>query len=528
MRLLLLALLLHFRGVGALRPLGIPAWTFSVLPMSSTTKAGSDSDRGAASSPPPLVLVDPLPPSPDLTYSAWADHTKRTLQSLYYGISAPFCCGGTVSVPEPVRVTVRATNQTYTIQPPPVPGGTRSVPDVDVDAAKERVRLQVEQLRKFVEQAPPAVFGRGFEEQFDVSVRNGRQLAAADFAPNIDPTVLQNVLRTVQVELGLQVGIEAEPYSINIYEEGGLFESHKDTPRGRAMFGTLVLCLPSLFVGGALQVGMNLQTTRSFFGRHLDQCEVPFRDNLSGDPSWWRRPDEASKESEGGGVSIPWCAFFSDSDHRVLPVWKGVRVTLSYLLRRSVGVDTVASDDDNAAAPRALEDDENQDRALVETFLSIKANPFKRDVRIGFPCDHLYTTSEVFPDQSDYDDDESDDEESDGDGISMLVRNQIDPAIVEKLKGRDAMVARAATKAGFRVYLMPFINSRNPMGPDSEDEGDYYTRKFGFDDYEYVDEERPVEYFFHPPAEGLRPHHVANIWVKGHRDGRRERIGAVG
>ena len=110
----------------------------------------------------------------------------------------------------------------------------------------------------------------------------------------------------------------------------------------------------------------------------------------------------------------------------------------------------------------------------------------------------------------------------------MLVRNQIDPAVIDKLKGRDAMVARAATRAGFRVYLMPFVNSRNPSGPRSNDECDYYTRQFGFDDYEYVDQENPVEDSFDPPAEDLQPHHVADIWIKGHHDGHRERIGAVG
>ena len=106
MRFLLLAQFLHVRGVGAFLPLGDPVRSCS-LPMSSTAK-----DSGGVT-PPPLVLVDPLPPPPDLNYSAWADQTKRTLQSLYYGISAPFCCGGTVSVQEPVRG-----NQTYVIQPP--------------------------------------------------------------------------------------------------------------------------------------------------------------------------------------------------------------------------------------------------------------------------------------------------------------------------------------------------------------------------------------------------------------------------
>jgi hypothetical protein len=279
MRPLLLELLLLDRLVGAFLALGVPVRPSSLHPiMSSTTKDG-DNESGVASQP-PRVLVDPVPPPPDLTYGAWADQTKSTLQSLYYGISAPFCCGGTILVEEPVRVTVRGSNITYVIHPPPV-AGTKDAPDVD--AAKELVRRQVEQLREFVEQAPTAVFGMGSEEQFDVSVRNGRQLPAADFDTNIDPSVLQSVLRIVQAELGLQVGIEAEPYSINIYEEGGLFESHKDTPRGRDMFGTLVLCLPSLFVGGPLQVGMSPQTTQSFFGQHLDRCEVPYRDNLSGD-----------------------------------------------------------------------------------------------------------------------------------------------------------------------------------------------------------------------------------------------------
>ena len=55
---------------------------------------------------------------------------------------------------------------------------------------------------------------------------------------------MDQILNEVKKGMNLQTDIIAEPYSLNVYQVGGKFAKHKDTPRGDDMLGTLVICLP--------------------------------------------------------------------------------------------------------------------------------------------------------------------------------------------------------------------------------------------------------------------------------------------
>ena len=70
------------------------------------------------------------------------------------------------------------------------------------------------------------------------------------------------------------------------------------------MFGSLVICLPTHFSGGALVT------------HHGDQ-EVVF--------NWSSLPDSSLSE-------VCWAAFFRDGEHEILPVSAGHRITLTYNL----------------------------------------------------------------------------------------------------------------------------------------------------------------------------------------------------
>ena len=99
------------------------------------------------------------------------------------------------------------------------------------------------------------------------------------------------------------VNIRAELYKINVYTSPtGCFKPHVDTPRGSNMFGSLVVCLPTQFQGGAL------------VARHCGEQVVY---------DW-------SSPSEDPVQKIQWAAFFSDIEHEILPVTEGYRVTLTY------------------------------------------------------------------------------------------------------------------------------------------------------------------------------------------------------
>ena len=104
----------------------------------------------------------------------------------------------------------------------------------------------------------------------------------------------------------LSRGIRAELYKLNIYSgPSGLFKPHVDTPRSEFQIGSLVVCLPVRFAGGALAV------------RHKSE-EMVYD---------WSEP-----LTLGDSPCVQWAAFYSDCKHEVLQVTSGHRLTLTYNL----------------------------------------------------------------------------------------------------------------------------------------------------------------------------------------------------
>jgi hypothetical protein len=218
------------------------------------------------------------------------------------------------------------------------------------------------------------------------SIRSAKQLQAEAFSVNIEPdgTQLKGILQKIQVALQLQT----------------------DTPRGEDMIGTLLLCLPSLFRGGDLAVEMGKENIK-FFG------QSGTRTKGSGHSSWWL--DYSKKKANH--KKIPWCAFFADTDHEIDEVTAGVRVTLAYLRRRKDGASA------SPLIPRTLGDTE-QTVALVMALREMVADDqFLADGgNIGFPCEHLYTNAQAFPQKRSADD-------------------PLSAKATQNLKGRDRLVA---------------------------------------------------------------------------------------
>src|SRR5207253_6849015 len=157
-----------------------------------------------------------------------------------------------------------------------------------------------------------APFGKGRQTRYDRSVRNALQLKAEGSAfsvLNFDPQAA-GILEQIRRELVPQdsTPLTAELYNLNIYASDGHFVPHKDTPRGSDMLGTLVVCLPSQFSNGALVV------------KHRGVFETY---------DWGHAIREQAEPTR-----IHWAAFFGDVDHQIERVWGGLRVTLTYLIRR--------------------------------------------------------------------------------------------------------------------------------------------------------------------------------------------------
>ena len=75
--------------------------------------------------------------------------------------------------------------------------------------------------------------------------------------------------------------MSANLVKMNIYEEGGHFGSHLDTPRSETHFGSLVVCLPSYHQGGELKVthaGVRQDSTPPF--PHMSHPVSPICQNV--------------------------------------------------------------------------------------------------------------------------------------------------------------------------------------------------------------------------------------------------------
>lgn len=104
---------------------------------------------------------------------------------------------------------------------------------------------QAADLLSLIKVIPPAAFGKGGETVYDASIRDALQLKAERYDLSIPQETIDDILQKIMIGMDLQTDIIAEPYSLNIYQKGGKFVKHKDTPRGDDMLGTLVICLPT-------------------------------------------------------------------------------------------------------------------------------------------------------------------------------------------------------------------------------------------------------------------------------------------
>ena len=221
-----------------------------------------------------------------------SNYDPQQLEALRYavhGISAPFACGGTFVPEQPIAI------------------GFRDKTEIPVLRAKNTYE-QVELLGPLMKRCEAAPFGKGRKTRYDRSVREALQLKAEGGAFSVlhfDPAAA-GILEQIRSALTPQAAQAptAELYNLNIYESGGHFATHKDTPRGGDMLGTLVVCLPAQFYRGAFVVKHQGILETYEWARAIQQQAEPTR--------------------------IHWAAFFGDVDHQIEKVWSGLRVTLTY------------------------------------------------------------------------------------------------------------------------------------------------------------------------------------------------------
>jgi hypothetical protein len=314
-----------------------------------------------------------------------AQSALENLQLAIHGVTAPFSCEGTYVPKEPVTFIFR--------------DNTR----FEVTRAKNEFE-QKTTLKPLLDHCKPAPFGDGKKTRYDRTVRDALQLKAEGGGFSIkgfDPESA-GILKKIQRELlpDDPNPISAELYGVNVYTEGGHFAPHKDTPRGKDMFGSLVVCLPSQFSHGHLVLSHRGVIKKYDWGSAIQKQKKPNQ--------------------------LHWAAFFGDVDHQIESVWWGARVTLTYLLRRgNGGVPTraVARED---LAPRIQE--------AWQALLADK-NFLPKGGILGYPCCHLYHQDERFQSKP----------------------RAIDRQSSTMLKGRDHLVAATALQAGLKARFLPYM-----------------------------------------------------------------------
>ncbi len=233
-------------------------------------------------------------------------------------------------------------------------------PSLEVDGvgpvALPLLPAQAEQLIGVAEAAP---YGRGEATVVDASVRRCWQigpdrvrLGGRHWARTLDRIVAQ-----VAEGLGVSDPVTAEFYKLLVYEPGSFFVGHRDTEKALGMFATLIVALPSAFVGGHLLV-----RHRGREARLALRCDEP--------------------------AEAAFAAFYADCVHEVLPVTEGCRLTLAYnLVRTGKG---------RPPAPPDYEEQQAALAALLQAWRDSKAQP-DDDLpeKLVYPLDHAYTPVEL-------------------------------------------------------------------------------------------------------------------------------------
>jgi predicted 2-oxoglutarate/Fe(II)-dependent dioxygenase YbiX len=227
----------------------------------------------------------------------------------------------------------------------------------------------------------PSPFGHGNQTVVDQTVRKAHQLMPDQFvlSGGFDGVIPAHILDKVRKELVPDAGaITAKLHKINVYENGGFFTDHKDTPRSETHFGSLVLLLPAFHTGGALSVDHGGESKAFDWASSAARDFTPF--------SYGWGADRAAKEAaHTPSATLRFAAFFGDATHRVKPVSAGARVTIAYELYR----DGLPDPNADALLLRA--------ERCRAAFAALARSPsfMATGGAIGFECCHLYEEKEL-------------------------------------------------------------------------------------------------------------------------------------
>ncbi|KIY48938.1 hypothetical protein FISHEDRAFT_29366, partial [Fistulina hepatica ATCC 64428] len=261
--------------------------------------------------------------------------------------------------------------------------------------------VNASQLRDLCAACEPAPFGLNGENVFDEHYRLARKMDTTQFSMSFD-VYRSGLIRVVENELvknstdSPNSYIVPELYKLNIYETGGFFKAHVDTPRAANMFGTLVIVFPTMHQGGQLVL------------RHNNK-------------EWSYDSAGAVSPVESVEPKIAYIAFYGDVEHEVSPVTAGYRLTLTYNLYLKNKLPDLHID-------RSLLDAEKKVQATVAQLMADISTTLPKGGYLGFGLSFKYPVE---------------------------LRADVRP-FKDQLKGRDALIMRVCKKLNLEADVLAF------------------------------------------------------------------------
>jgi Rps23 Pro-64 3,4-dihydroxylase Tpa1-like proline 4-hydroxylase len=171
------------------------------------------------------------------------------------------------------------------------------------------LKPDVEVLQKH---ATPSPFGRGEETVLDPTYRNGTELQADELAFSLQERSHYNsfvfhIGDELATSMFVGKSVTLKLYKLAIYGEGGHFDWHRDSTHSDAHHGTVLVALNTEWEGGDLM--LRHQGVETIVNMH---------------------PTTSHSKKSGDELRPVVVAFYTDTEHKVMPVTKGTRLVLQY------------------------------------------------------------------------------------------------------------------------------------------------------------------------------------------------------
>jgi hypothetical protein len=276
------------------------------------------------------------------------------------------------------------------------PAGTFEKPDIDL----------------ILQESTPSSFGRGETTVLDTTYRSGKEIPAQKINFIAQPSYRYSWTSEEEIAAAMFVGksVKVNFYKLAVYEEGGHLDWHMDTTHSDQHHATFLLALNTTWEGGDLKLRRNGVETVL---------------------------DMHPKADRKGGIDLQAIAFYTDTEHKVEPVTKGIRIVLQYDVE-VVGSGQPLTDEEDGEEVlfenieaisiirkryQKSSDALTADNEIITKITNIITGLANGDEEVGFAMQHLYRKSSILP---------------------------------EFLKGADAQLYRALV-GSFDITLRPII-----------------------------------------------------------------------